>query len=86
MSNLTYSGGEIDLSNPLSMSSYEEIQNGYKKLASTSLQRTNLYFYPFFQISQTSKTLNDFHPPKVFTMFPNPREPLKRTLIKDPQP
>jgi len=28
--NLTYSGGEIDLSNPLSMSSYKEIQKGYK--------------------------------------------------------
>jgi len=35
-SNLTYSGGEIDFSNPLSMSSYKEIQKGYKKLASTS--------------------------------------------------
>ena len=32
-SNLTYSGGEIDLSNPLSMSSYKMIQMGYKKLA-----------------------------------------------------
>jgi hypothetical protein len=32
-SNLTYSGGEIDLSNPLSMSSYKGIQMGYKKLA-----------------------------------------------------
>jgi len=35
-SNLTYSWGEIDFSNPLSMSSYKEIQKGYKKLASTS--------------------------------------------------
>jgi len=32
-SNLTYSRGEIDLSNPLSKSSYKEIQMGYKKLA-----------------------------------------------------
>jgi len=30
---LTYSGGEIDLSNPLSKSSYKVIQMGYKKLA-----------------------------------------------------
>jgi hypothetical protein len=30
---LTYSGGEIELSNPLSMSSYKGIQMGYKKLA-----------------------------------------------------
>jgi hypothetical protein len=41
-SNLTYSGGEIDLSNPLLMSSYKEIQMGYKKLASISSQRTTL--------------------------------------------
>jgi len=34
-SNLTYSGGEIDLSYPLLMSSYKEIQMSYKKLAST---------------------------------------------------
>ena len=34
--------GEIDLSNPLSMSSYKEIQMGYKKLTSTSSQRTTL--------------------------------------------
>jgi len=39
--NLTYSGGEIDLFNALSMSSYKEIQKGYKKLASTSSHRTN---------------------------------------------
>jgi len=30
---MTYSGGEIDLSNPLSNSSYKKIQMGYKKLA-----------------------------------------------------
>jgi len=41
-SNLTYSGGDIDLSNPLSMSSYKEIQMGYKKLASISSQRTTV--------------------------------------------
>ena len=41
-SNLTYSGGEIDLSNPLSMSSYKEIQMGYKKLASISSQSTTV--------------------------------------------
>jgi len=34
-SNLIYFRGEIDISNPLSMSSYKEIQKGYKKLAST---------------------------------------------------
>jgi len=66
-SNLTYFGGEIDLSIPLSMSSYKEIQKGYKKLASTSSQRTNPNFYPFFSISPKNKTLNDFHSPKVFT-------------------
>jgi hypothetical protein len=33
---MTYYGGEIDLSNPLSMNSYKDIQKGYKKLASTS--------------------------------------------------
>ena len=31
--NLTYSRGEIDLSNPLSMSSYKEKQMSFKKLA-----------------------------------------------------
>jgi len=31
--NLTYSGGEIDLSNPLSKSFYKRLQMGYKKLA-----------------------------------------------------
>jgi len=72
-SNFTYSGGEIDLFNPLSMSSYKEIQMGYKKLASTSSQRTTL-ISTHFPISQMNKTLKDFHSAKVFTMFPNPRE------------
>jgi len=52
--------GEIDLSNPLSMSSYKEIQMGYKKLASTSSKRTTL-ISTHFSISPMNKTLNDFH-------------------------
>jgi len=51
-SNLTYFGGEIDLSNPLSMSSYKEIQMGYKKLASTSSQRTNLISTHFSNLTK----------------------------------
>jgi len=51
-SNLTYSGGEIDLSNPLSMSSYKVIQMGYKKLTSTSSQRTTLISTHFSQFYQ----------------------------------
>jgi len=53
---------------------------GYKKLASTSSQRTNLISTHFFAISQKNKTLNDFHSPKVFTMFPTSREPQSKTL------
>ena len=55
-SNLTYSGGEIDLSNPLSMYSYNEIQKGYKKLASTSSQRTNSNFYHFPNLTNEQDT------------------------------
>ena len=51
-SNLTYSGGEIYLSNPLSMSCYKEIRMSYKKLASTSLIRTRPNFCPFSQSHQ----------------------------------
>jgi len=55
-SNFTYFGGDIDLFNPLSMCSYKEIQNGYKKLASTSSQRTNLNFYHFPKLSNEQDT------------------------------
>jgi len=55
-SNLTYSGGEIDLSNPLSMSSYKEIQIGYKKLVSTSSQRTNLISTHFPNLTNEQDT------------------------------
>ena len=55
-SNLTYSRGAIDLSNPLSMSSYKEIQKGYKKLASTSSQRTNPNLYPFLNLTNEQNT------------------------------
>jgi hypothetical protein len=55
-SNLTYSGGEIDLSNPLSMSSYKEIQMGYKKLASTSSQKTTLISTHFPNLTNEQDT------------------------------
>jgi hypothetical protein len=55
-SNVTYFGGDIDLSNPLSTSSYKEIQKGYKKLASTSSQRTNPNFYPFTKLTKEQDT------------------------------
>jgi len=48
-SNLTYSGGEIDLSNPLSMSSYKEIQNGLQEISFNKLTKNNPNFYPFSQ-------------------------------------
>ena len=54
---------------------------GYKKLAQ-ELTKNKTKFLPIFPISPMNKTLNDFHLPKVFTMFPNPREP----HYKDPQP
>ena len=55
-SNLTYSGGEIDLSNPLSMSSYKEIQRGYTKLTSTSSQRINLISTHFLNLTNEQDT------------------------------
>ncbi|KEH43897.1 hypothetical protein MTR_1g104835 [Medicago truncatula] len=65
---MTYSGGEIDLSNPLSMSSYKEIQMGYKKLASTSSQRTTLISTHFSNLTNEQDT-HDFHSPKAFTII-----------------
>jgi hypothetical protein len=55
-SNLTYSRGEIDLSNPLSMNSYKGIQMGYKKLTSTSSQRTNLISTHFPNLTNEQDT------------------------------
>jgi len=55
-SKLTYFGGEIDLSNPLSMSSYKEIQMGNKKLASTSSQRTTLISTHFPNLTNEQDT------------------------------
>jgi len=55
-SNLTYFGREIDLSNPLSMSSYTEIQMGYKKLASTSSQRTTIISTHFSNLTNEQDT------------------------------
>ncbi|KEH20301.1 hypothetical protein MTR_8g071060 [Medicago truncatula] len=60
--NLTLSGGEIDLSNPLSMSSYKEIQMGYKKLASTSSQRTTLISTHFPNLANEQDTMIFTHP------------------------
>jgi len=54
--NLTYYGREIDLSNPLSMSSCEEIQMSYKKLASTSSQRTTLISTHFPNLTNEQDT------------------------------
>jgi len=48
-SNMTYSGGEIDLSNPLSMSSYKEIQNKLQEISFNKLTKNYPNFYPFFQ-------------------------------------
>jgi len=55
-SNLTYSGGEIDLSNPLSMSSYKKTQMDYKKLSSTSSQRTNIISTYFSNLTNEQDT------------------------------
>ena len=55
-SNLTYSGGEIDLSNSLSLSSYKDIQMGYKKLASTSSQSTTLISTHFSNLTNEQDT------------------------------
>jgi len=55
-SKLTYVGREIDLSNPLLMSFYREIQKGYKKLVSTSSQRTNPNFYHFLNLTNEQDT------------------------------
>ena len=53
---MTYSGGEIDLSNPLSMGSYKEIQMSYRKLASTSSQRTTLISTHFPNLTNEQDT------------------------------
>ncbi|KEH43474.1 hypothetical protein MTR_1g094125 [Medicago truncatula] len=60
---MTYSGGEIDLFNPLSMSSYKEIQMSYKKLASTSSQKTTLISTNFPNLTNEQDT-HDFYSPK----------------------
>jgi len=49
---MTYSGGEIDLSNPLSMSSYKEIQNGLQEINFNKLIKNYPNFYPFSQSHQ----------------------------------
>ena len=46
---MTYSRGKIDLSNPLSMSSYKEIQNGLQEISFNKLTKNNPNFYPFSQ-------------------------------------
>ena len=79
-SNLTYSGGEIDLSNPLSMSSYKEIQMGYKKLASTSSQRTTLISTHFPNLTNEQDTHEFSLTQGVYNCFPTlESNPQKRT-------
>ena len=56
LSKLTYSEGDIDLSNPLSMSSLQRDTKSYKKLASTSSQRTNPNFYLFLNLTNEQDT------------------------------
>ena len=68
------------------MSSYKEIQKGYKNLDSTSSQRTNPNFYPFPNPTNEQGTKWFSLTQDVYKRFPTQREPLKRTLIKDPQP
>jgi len=55
-SNLSYFGEEIDISNPLSMSSYKEMRKVYMKLVLTSSQRTNHNFYDFFNLTKEKET------------------------------
>jgi len=69
-SNLTYSWGEIDLSNPLSKSSYKEIQIGYKKLSFNKLTKNKLNFYPFFQSHQCTRHSMIFIQPRCLQCFP----------------
>jgi len=47
-SNLTYSRGEIELSNPLSMSSYKEIQKGLQEIRFNKLTKNKPEFQTFF--------------------------------------
>jgi len=55
-SNLTYSRGEIDLSNPLSMSSYKEKQMGFKKLAQEHTKEQNLIYTHFPNLTNEQDT------------------------------
>jgi len=59
------------ISTSLSLSSLQKDTKGYKKLASTNSQRTNLIFYPFFWIFPWSKRFNNFtHPRCLLCSFP----------------
>ena len=81
-SNMTYSEGEIDLSNPLSMSSYKKIQMSYKKLASTSSQRTTLISTHFPNLINEQDTHEFSLSQGVYNCFPT----LKSNPPKDNQP
>jgi len=72
--------GEIDLSNPLSMSSYKEIQMGYKKLALTSSQRTTLISTHFSNLTNEQDTHEFSLSQGVYNCFPTlESNPQKRT-------
>ncbi|KEH30674.1 hypothetical protein MTR_4g478150 [Medicago truncatula] len=71
--NLTYSGGEIDLSNPLSMSSYKKDTKELQEISFDMFTKNNPNFYPFPNLTNEQDTQR-FSLTKVFTMFPNPRE------------
>jgi len=72
-SNLTYYGGEIDLSNPLSMSSYKEIQNGLQEISFNKLTKNNPNFYPCSQSHQWTRHSWIFTLPRCLQLFPNTR-------------
>jgi len=79
-SNLTYSGGEIDLSNPLSMSSYKEIQNGLQEITFKSSQRTILISTHFPNLTNEQDTHEFSLSKDVYNCFPTlESNPHKRT-------
>jgi len=71
---MTYSGGEIDLSNPLSMSSLQRDTKGLQEISSKlAKNKEQTLIFTIFPISPMNKTLNDFHSPKVFKNVSQPK-------------
>ena len=52
----------------------KRLQNGLQEIGTKAHNEQNLNLPIFFPISPNERHSMNFHSPKVFTMFPNPRE------------